>query len=114
LASAFVLSLPKLANVGGILLLAIFLFAILGNSLFNKVIILPAEFGMQYNDQANFRGFYKSVLMLLRCMTGEAWNTIMGELSRDAFQVQSKESGFLFLKSKEEEGNPRESSRSDR
>merc|ERR1719316_1222348 len=69
--NAFILSLPKLANVGSILFLLIFLFAVLGVDIFAKVRLLGA-----HNEQANFKSFWRAIITLLRCMTGEAWNDL--------------------------------------
>merc|ERR1711904_488569 len=74
---AFILSVPKLCNVALIMGLLIYLFAVLGVSLFAKVGYVD---GM-HNDQANFRTFGGAFSVLVRSMTGEAWNEIMHELA---------------------------------
>ena len=66
---AFVLSLPKLANVGALLGLLIFLYAVLGMNFFAKV--RPFE---ENGNQPNFRPFYKAVMTLVRAITGETFN----------------------------------------
>ena len=65
-------SLPTLGNIGALLLLLCFVYAVLGVSLFGKI----KENG-ELNDHVNFRTFGKSLLVLLRMATGEAWNSIM-------------------------------------
>lgn len=72
---ALVLSLPKLGNVLGILLLLLTLYSILGVSLFAPA--HPLEF---LNNHGNFRHFGWAFITLFRAVTGEAWNSIMHDL----------------------------------
>ncbi|KAK3243379.1 hypothetical protein CYMTET_46962, partial [Cymbomonas tetramitiformis] len=67
-----VLSLPSLVNVGGLLFLLCYLFAILGVSLFGKV-----KYNGELDEHTNFRTFGSAMMLLLRSATGEAWNSIM-------------------------------------
>eukprot|EP00427_Karlodinium_veneficum_P059745 CAMPEP_0169385084 /NCGR_PEP_ID=MMETSP1017-20121227/43865_1 /TAXON_ID=342587 /ORGANISM="Karlodinium micrum, Strain CCMP2283" /LENGTH=1806 /DNA_ID=CAMNT_0009485871 /DNA_START=606 /DNA_END=6023 /DNA_ORIENTATION=+ len=76
--TALILSLPKLINVGGILLLFFFLFSVLGVQLFAKV-----KFHGPHDTHANFRDPGRAFLTLMRSVTGEGWNEIMHALSRD-------------------------------
>lgn len=71
-------SLPTMANVGGVLLLTFWIYAVLGLNLFGKV----TQNGEELNDNANFSNVGLSMLTLLRMATGEAWNTIMHEAMR--------------------------------
>merc|ERR1719498_2378502 len=82
--TAFVLSVPKLANVGAILCLLIGLYAVLGMNLFAKV--LPYD---QNSPSANFRSFYKAVMLLVRSMTGEAFNDIMHSYGKDKLYYET-------------------------
>eukprot|EP00240_Pyramimonas_obovata_P000215 CAMPEP_0118927358 /NCGR_PEP_ID=MMETSP1169-20130426/4846_1 /TAXON_ID=36882 /ORGANISM="Pyramimonas obovata, Strain CCMP722" /LENGTH=1618 /DNA_ID=CAMNT_0006869105 /DNA_START=431 /DNA_END=5287 /DNA_ORIENTATION=+ len=66
-------SLPTLINVGALLLLVFFVYAILGVNLFGKV----NRNQTFLNRQANFSNFGWAMLTLFRCVTGEAWNGIM-------------------------------------
>ena len=66
-------SLPALANVGSVLFLFFFIFAVLGMNLFGKVRVT----GNFLNRYANFETFGYSMLTLFRMATGEAWNGIM-------------------------------------
>jgi len=75
--TAFILSIPKLANVCGILLLLLFVFAVLGIQLFAKTADLDP-----HGEEANFRSFDVAVLTLIRSMTGEAWNDLMHALAK--------------------------------
>jgi len=86
LTMAFILSVPKLANVGFIMLLLIYLFAVLGVNLFAEVGYID---GGSYNDYANFRTFWTAMSLLIRSMTGEGWNAIMHDLSKDKFYYES-------------------------
>ncbi len=70
--NTLVISLPGLVNIGALLFLLCFVFAVLGMNLFGKV-----TFGENLNEHANFTNFGNSLLILLRMVTGEAWNSIM-------------------------------------
>ena len=70
--NTLVISLPGLVNIGALLFLLCFVFAVLGMNLFGKV-----TFGENLNEDANFTNFGNSLLILLRMVTGEAWNSIM-------------------------------------
>jgi len=65
-------SIPSILNVGGIFLLLILIYAILGMNLFSN--IKQGEF---LNGDANFNGFFISVATLFRVTTGESFNGIM-------------------------------------
>ena len=67
-----IISMPGIINIGGLLFLLCFVYAVLGMHLFGKV-----KFGETHNEHANFRDFGNSLLTLLRMVTGEAWNSIM-------------------------------------
>ena len=72
LLNTLIMSLPGLLNIGALLFLLCFVYAILGMNLFGKV-----KFGENLNADANFTNFGNSLLVLLRMVTGEAWNAIM-------------------------------------
>lgn len=65
-------SLPSLVNVGTLLLLLFFVYAIAGMHLFGD--LEAAEF---LNEHANFNTFLNSMLVVYRMSTGESWNGIM-------------------------------------
>ncbi|CEM21952.1 unnamed protein product [Vitrella brassicaformis CCMP3155] len=69
---AFILSIPKLINVGLLLFLLLYIFSMLGISLFAKV-----GYNGDLNDHANFRSTGFALLTLFRCMTGEDWHAVM-------------------------------------
>jgi len=85
LVHAFMLSVPKLCNVGLILFLLLYLYAVLGINLFAKI----GYIGGMHGDQAHFRSFSGAISVLVRSMTGEAWNEIMHELSKSQFDYES-------------------------
>ena len=70
--NTLIISLPGLLNIGALLFLLCFVYAILGMNLFGKV-----KFGENLNADSNFTNFGNSLLVLLRMVTGEAWNAIM-------------------------------------
>lgn len=76
-------SLPSLVNVGSLLFLAFFVFAIVGMNLFGDV----KRDGIYLSQYANFEYFGSSMLLLIRCMTGEGWNGIMHYLKDEGYPV---------------------------
>jgi hypothetical protein len=72
LLKTLVWSIPSLLNVGSLLFLHFFIYAVLGVRLYAKV-----KHGNALNSNANFETFDAALLLLLRMLTGEAWNTIM-------------------------------------
>lgn len=72
-----IITVPAITNIGGLLLLLLFMFSILGVFLF-------AEVKLQDNldDHANFQSFGLAFLTLLRCSTGESWDYIMQDSMR--------------------------------
>jgi len=83
LSETLVLALPALFNIGSLLFLLFFLYAVMGVDLFGTV---PAplpdapENGGGLSEYANFSTFYWALLTLIRCITGEAYNSIMWDL----------------------------------
>ena len=64
--NTLIVSLPGLINIGALLFLLCFVYAVLGMNLFGKV-----KFGENLNEDANFTNFGNSILILLRMVTGE-------------------------------------------
>lgn len=86
--TTFVVTLPALINVGGLLLLLIFLYAVLGVNLFSEVKIQAP-----LHENANFRSFSVAFLSLFRISTGEAWHEIAYGATRQlSIQYQCIES----------------------
>jgi hypothetical protein len=66
------IALPSVVNVGAILLLTMFIFAVMGMNLFAHV-----KWQENLNRHANFWDFGTSMTTLFRCFTGESYNAIM-------------------------------------
>jgi len=67
-----VFSLPALVNVGSVLFLFFFIFAIMGMNLFG--LIKEQDFITRH---ANFANFPNALMLLFRMATGESWNGLM-------------------------------------
>ena len=93
-------SLPALTNVGAVLFLFFFIFAVLGMNLFGKVRIT----GNFLNRYANFETFGFSMLTLFRMATGEAWNGIMHDcmITKDCVYYQDPASGDVTYYNQED------------
>lgn len=72
---AVVNAIPTMVNVGGLLFLIFFIYAVLGMHLLGK--IKPADDAEFLSDHANFASFGTSLLTVFRMATGESWNGIM-------------------------------------
>jgi len=75
--------MPAMGSLGLLLILLQFMFAVIGMQLF-AFIMLEGEL----NKHVNFQSFWPTFLLLMRCATGEGWNTIMLDTA--------KENGILF------------------
>jgi hypothetical protein len=73
-------SLPAMTSLGGLLLLFLFLFSIIGTSIFSYVRTHDTKDGTNYH--VHFQDFLTSFLLLFRCATGEAWHMIMFDVAR--------------------------------
>lgn len=69
-----IVSIPSLINVGIILLLALFIFSIVGMNLFAGIRYGP---GGGLTEDANFDAFFTSMITLFRSSTGENFNGLM-------------------------------------
>jgi len=83
---ALVASLPNIANIMAMMFLVLFTFSVLGMQFFANV-----KYGNELNAKANFATFDMSMLVLIRSMTGEAWNTIMHDLMVSPPYCQAQE-----------------------
>jgi hypothetical protein len=106
LLQTLVFSLPALVNVGSVLFLFMFIFAILGMSLFGNT-----RHGEYLNLHANFDSFPSALLLLIRITTGESWNGIMRDCMRNTKCLRVKRSftnsaGLLVPESKTTWYNP--------
>ncbi|CAL8093991.1 unnamed protein product [Orchesella dallaii] len=73
---ALVVSLPALFNIGALLGLITFIYAVLGMALFGKAPLKDAV-----DETFNFRTFFNSNLLLLRLMTAAGWNEVLESLT---------------------------------
>lgn len=89
--STLALSAAALANVGLLLSIIVYIYAVLGVQLFSR--LAPGEFN---NEDANFNSFGMALLTLFRCITGESYNGLM----HDALVSEEMEPG----RCSEEEG----------
>lgn len=76
--NTFVITLHSLANIGGLLLLFIFMYSILGMMIFGEV----KRNGVM-DDYLNFETFGNSFVILFVVATGDTWNDIMEAYSLD-------------------------------
>ena len=72
---ALLISLPSLLNVGMLLLLVIFVFAIIGMSTFSRV-----KKQGNIDDIVNFETFGNSMILLFRLSTAAGWNDVLDSL----------------------------------
>ena len=67
-----VFSLPALGNVGSVLFLFFFIYAVVGMNLFGSI-----KYGSYLSDKVNFSHVGLGLLTLFRMITGESWDGIM-------------------------------------
>ncbi|XP_015747869.1 PREDICTED: sodium channel protein 60E-like [Acropora digitifera] len=72
---ALMISLPALFNIGTLLFMVIFIYAIIGMSAFGHV-----KREGELSDTVNFETFGSALLLLFRLSTGSGWNDIMDAL----------------------------------
>ena len=72
---ALIISLPALMNVGTLLFLIIFIYAIIGMSTFGHV-----KKQKNLDETVNFETFGRSMMLLFRLSTGAGWNDILESL----------------------------------
>jgi len=70
-------TLPSIMNIGLLMFLIIFIYAVLGINLFATVKPAPPM-----NKRLNFDNFSNAFMTLIRICTGECWNDLMEVLSR--------------------------------
>ncbi|XP_048254003.1 sodium channel protein 1 brain-like isoform X4 [Haliotis rufescens] len=69
---ALIISLPAIFNIGALLFLVLYIYAIIGLSSFGNLKINGA-----LDDIVNFRTFFNSFMLLLRLATSAGWNDIL-------------------------------------
>ena len=73
---ALIVSLPALLNVGTLLFIVMFIYAIIGMYLFG-----PVKQQGSLNDIVNFETFANSLLLLFRLSTAAGWNDVLESLT---------------------------------
>ena len=76
---ALVISLPALFNIGMLLLLITFIYAIFGMASFGNI-----QYHYGIDDITNFETFFRSMLVLFRCTTAAGWNEILEPMMQDS------------------------------
>lgn len=82
---------PAMGSLGLLLMLLIFMFSIIGMAMFS---LIDLDGAAEMGPHVNFQTFGNSFLTLIRCATGEAWNSIM---------LDSAQSRSLYYQCVEEE-----------
>ncbi|CAD8045308.1 unnamed protein product [Paramecium primaurelia] len=75
----FLVTLPGLVSVGGLLGIMLFIFAVVFMNLFPYV-----KRGEGITENSNFSSFGVSLFTLFKCSTGEDWNLVMMDTARTA------------------------------
>ncbi|EGR28449.1 hypothetical protein IMG5_174880, partial [Ichthyophthirius multifiliis] len=91
LIETLVFSLPSLINVGALLGLVFFIYAVLGVFIFQQVTV-----GIIINRYNNFSNFSYAMITLFRARTGEDWYKIMLDLSKTTDCTEGKDCGTYF------------------
>jgi hypothetical protein len=71
--STVVMTISSLVNLGALMLLIIYIYAVIGINLFANVYMPHNE-----NPRINFMDISNAYLTLLRLTTGEAWGDLLG------------------------------------
>lgn len=74
--------IPQITNFIALMFLLLFIYAALGINMFGGV--LEQDF---ITDKNNFKSIGTAIILLFRCSTGEDWNKVMHELSRNDQQI---------------------------
>ena len=91
------LSIGNIANVGLLIMLVLFTFTIAGMDLFGSIDLTDSDLN-HLDHNANFSTFYLSLMVLIRCSTGESWNGIMHDcLIKVGFISEIFWFGFIFI-----------------
>lgn len=81
--NTMVITIPALANVGGLLLLLLYMYSVLGVFIF-----AATKLNNALTEHANYQNFGSAFLALVRISTGEAWNELLNS--------SIKENSILF------------------
>jgi hypothetical protein len=75
------LMIPYLGNIGALMFIVFFIYAVMGMQLFAKIAIDGKD---NLDHRANFQSFAQALVTLWRCATGEFWSGIMHDLAADS------------------------------
>lgn len=75
--STFMNSLSSLLNVGSLMFLFIFIYAVIGTNMFAEV-----KLKSPMHERLNFMSFPNAFITLIRAATGEGWNDLMDALGQ--------------------------------
>lgn len=84
-----VMSISSLVDVGTLLLLLFFVYAVAGMALFGDIQIEGNPTLSMMSEDANFGSFYLAMMLLFRISTGESWNALMHDCFTGARCVES-------------------------
>ncbi|KAG2440696.1 hypothetical protein HXX76_003554 [Chlamydomonas incerta] len=86
-------SLPAIANVGSLLFLLMFIYAVLGMNLFGT----PGN-PFEGDPDSNFNNVGASLVVLFQVFTGDGWSAVMAQASGcDSFEFQCKTNGQALV-----------------
>jgi len=74
LVMTLVFAFPALINVGALLGIVLFMYAVLGLNIFTFV-----QHGGDLSEDRNFESFGNAFLLLFQCLTGDGWSAIMDD-----------------------------------
>lgn len=92
LIETLVYSFPAIANVAALWFLVIFIYTVIGVSLYGEMPLDQSYSFGKYNEHANFATFGTGIVTLFRMSTGESWNGIM----HDVMNVHPTSCIFFF------------------
>jgi hypothetical protein len=76
--NSIITAIPGIINIGGLLLLLFFVYAVIGVQLYGTI-----GFQGELSEHANFRSIGNAMLLLFRFATGENWNGFMWDLTKE-------------------------------
>lgn len=70
--NTFIVTLPAMSSIGGLLALLIYVYAVLGVNVFSEIKRIPP-----IDDVQNFEGFGAAFLILIKVATGDGWSELL-------------------------------------
>jgi voltage-gated cation channel len=74
--TTFMMTLSSLVNVGSLMILIIYIYAVIGISLFSNVKSAPPM-----SNRLNFQSIFNAFMALIQVATGENWNGLLDVMS---------------------------------